>query len=180
MLLVPGTTSWLVHSFRPVEHGLVAAEPLLAIRSLVACPDPFQAALPCCGPCPSSGKISTNNPINETDTTSQTPKKAEHGPLRAGKRQTLGHPWEPWRRTRAVQLTNVGQEQEDAAFLTTAQIKTELVKFGSKNTFLAKLSMKFLVMRVRKLKQNKKKTMLGKILSWQCSFNWCKMWWNWL
>lgn len=52
-----------------------------AAHQIPGCPPwPPQAALPCCGPCLSSGKMTTNHPINKTDATSQAPKEREHRP----------------------------------------------------------------------------------------------------
>ena len=60
------------------------------VRPPAVCPDPVQMALPCCGPRLGSGKISTNNPINRTDTASQAPQEPGLRPLHADKMQPLG------------------------------------------------------------------------------------------
>lgn len=58
-------------------------------------PDPHQAALPCCGPQVCSGKMSTNDPINKTDTASQTPQNQDTGPCAWKKCKPQGTPESP-------------------------------------------------------------------------------------
>lgn len=61
------------------------------VRPPAVCPGPVQMALPCCGPCLGSGKMSTNNPVNRQTQIHKHLRNQDSGPcVYADKMQPLG------------------------------------------------------------------------------------------